>query len=135
MRANRPRDTGPERAIRSALHARGLRYQLHRRAVRDVRSEADLLFPKERVAVYVDGCFWHSCPQHRVLPKANAAWWKSKLQANVDRDRRVDAALAGHGWTVVRIWEHEPPESAADVIEAAVRTQRSRVINRSITRP
>ena len=94
MRANRSRDTGPERAIRSALHARGLRYQLHRRAVRDVRSEADLLFPKERVAVYVDGCFWHSCPQHRVLPKANAAWWKSKLQANVDRDRRVDTALA-----------------------------------------
>ena len=133
MRANRSRDTGPERAIRSALHARGLRYQLHRRAVRDVRSEADLLFPKERVAVYVDGCFWHSCPKHRVLPKANATWWKSKLQANVDRDRRVDAALAGHGWTVVRVWEHEPPEHAADSIEATVRAQRAQLIKPSAT--
>lgn len=116
MRANRSRDTSPERRLRSALHRRGLRYRVHRRPEADLRTTADVLFAPARMAVYVDGCFWHSCPAHGVSPKANGDWWRQKLEANVARDRRNDAALRSRDWEVVRVWECQDPDTAADRI-------------------
>jgi DNA mismatch endonuclease (patch repair protein) len=115
------RDTGPELALRRELHRRGLRYRVAVRPIRELRGSADVVFSRARVAVYVDGCFWHMCPQHSTMPANNAGWWRAKLEGNRDRDRRTDALLAAHGWTVVRVWEHEDPIAAADRVEAAVR--------------
>src|SRR5689334_15276812 len=120
-KANRGRDTAPERRLRSLLHRRGLRFRVNRRVAGDLRTTVDIAFGPARVAVFVDGCFWHQCPEHGTLPKANGAWWAEKLDGNVARDRRTDAALEDRGWTVIRVWEHEDPEKAADRIEAAVR--------------
>lgn len=85
-----------------------------------MRRRADIAFPTRRVAVFVDGCFWHGCPEHATAPKKNADWWSVKLAANVARDRDTDARLRASGWTVVRIWEHEEPETAARRICAAL---------------
>jgi DNA mismatch endonuclease, patch repair protein len=115
------RDTRPELQIRRELHARGLRYRVDVSPVPSLRGRADILFRQARVAVYVDGCFWHSCPDHGVLPKGNRDWWREKLAATVSRDRTADATLAELGWRVVRIWEHEDPVVAADRIEEAIR--------------
>ena len=115
------RDTGPERAVRSELHRRGLRFRLDRAVLAHVKTRPDLVFTSQRVAVFVDGCFWHCCPEHASWPKANADWWRRKLEANVRRDRLTDAALTDAGWLVIRIWEHESPLEAADRIELAVR--------------
>ncbi|MFC9519030.1 very short patch repair endonuclease [Nocardiaceae bacterium NPDC056970] len=121
MRAQRRRDTAPEVALRRELHRRGARFFVDRAPLRGLRRRADLVFPRKRVAVYVDGCFWHSCPQHATSPKNNAQWWADKLAANVVRDRDTDARLAAAGWRVVRIWEHEDPAEAADRVQAALR--------------
>lgn len=115
------RDTRPELELRRALHTRGLRYRVDVPPVDGSRGRADILFPRSRVAVYVDGCFWHSCPTHGVLPKGNREWWRAKLAATVKRDRTTDTTLRGLGWEVVRVWEHEDPAGAADRIEAVVR--------------
>jgi DNA mismatch endonuclease (patch repair protein) len=115
------RDTRPELEIRRELHARGLRYRVDVSPVPSLRGRTDILFRQARVAVYVDGCFWHSCPDHGVLPKGNRDWWREKLAATVRRDRAVDSTLAELGWRVVRVWEHEDPAAAAVRIEAAVR--------------
>jgi len=117
------RDTRPELAIRSELHRRGLRFRVDRAPVKDLRSRADIVFGPARVAVYVDGCFWHSCPEHGTKPKANAEWWKRKLDRNQQRDRETDRVLREHGWEVVRIWEHEDPVAAADRVESALRAR------------
>jgi DNA mismatch endonuclease, patch repair protein len=114
MQAHRRRDTAPELLLRSALHSIGLRYWVHRRPLPGVRSEADVLFPRQRVAVFVDGCFWHRCPEHGNGPQVNQDYWDAKLARNADRDRNTDARLATAGWTVVRVWEHEDPVEAAD---------------------
>lgn len=119
-RANRARDTSPELMLRRELHRRGLRYRVHRRPVPAVRTTADIVFGPARVAVFVDGCFWHRCPQHSVMPKRNGEWWRNKLEANVARDRRDDRALDEHGWHVVRVWEHEDPRAAADRISRVI---------------
>lgn len=121
MRANRSRDTGPERRLRSALHRRGLRFRLHGRPEPDLRTTADIVFGPSRTLVFVDGCFWHRCPDHGNTPRSNRQWWDSKLAANVDRDRASDAALRARGWSVIRIWEHESPDEAAERIERIVR--------------
>lgn len=122
MAAVRRRDTRPELALRHALHGRGLRYFVDRAPLaEDRRRRADLVFPRARVAVFVDGCFWHGCPEHTRLPTANAEWWAAKLEGNVSRDRETDARLAAAGWRVVRVWEHEPVEEAASRVEALVR--------------
>lgn len=126
-RANRGRDTQPELRLRSALHRRGLRFRVHRRAVRELAVRPDILFGPARVAVFVDGCFWHACPLHSTLPKANRAWWSEKLAANVARDRRNDEALARHGWEVIRIWEHDDVEIAASRIQEIVARDQSSV--------
>lgn len=117
------RDTQPERALRSAVHRRGLRFRVDRRPVEKLRRRADLVFVGARVAVFLDGCFWHACPQHLNWPKNNAAWWRQKLEANRRRDRETDAALRAAGWEVVRVWEHEDAEAAADRVEMIVRAR------------
>lgn len=122
MRAQRRRDTAPEVALRRELHRRGARFFVDRAPLPGLRRRADLVFPRKHVAVYVDGCFWHSCPQHATSPKNNAQWWADKLAANVVRDRDTDTRLAAAGWSVVRIWEHEDPAEAADRVQAALRT-------------
>lgn len=110
----RRRDTAPELALRRTLHRQGLRYFVDRAPLTDQpRRRADLVFPGARLAVFVDGCFWHKCPDHARLPRVNSEWWLSKLQANVARDRDTDARLAAAGWSVLRVWEHEPVGSAA----------------------
>ncbi len=119
MRRMPRRDTHPEVALRKALHARGLRF---RKDYRPLPGRPDLAFTRARLAVFVDGCFWHSCPEHATRPKNNAGWWAAKLDANVARDRRQDQQLVDAGWTVVRVWEHEQVSAAADRIEAMWRT-------------
>jgi DNA mismatch endonuclease (patch repair protein) len=123
MSMQRRRDTAPEVALRRAAHALGLRYYVHRRPVPGLRREADLVFPRARVAVFVDGCFWHGCPDHGVAPRVNSEYWSSKLARNVVRDQETTAALSVAGWNVVRVWEHEAPASAAARVQAAVRGQ------------
>lgn len=125
MQGNRSRDTEPELALRRALHRRGLRYRVNEAPEPGVRSRADVLFRRDRLAVFVDGCFWHRCPIHATAPKANAAYWMAKFERNVSRDRRNDRDLAAAGWTVLRIWEHESPESAADRVCAALADARA----------
>jgi DNA mismatch endonuclease (patch repair protein) len=117
----RRRDTAPELELRSELHRRGLRYRVDRRPLKTVPSRADLVFGPAKVAVYVDGCFWHSCPEHGTMPRSNEAFWQEKLARNQARDAAVNQLLAAEGWTVVRIWEHEEIADAADRVEAAVR--------------
>lgn len=89
-----------------------------------LRRKADIVFGPAKVAVFVDGCFWHNCPEHGSAPKANAAWWREKLRTNVERDRDTDARLAEAGWTVIRIWEHESPAAAAGIIARTVAEKR-----------
>ena len=108
MRGNRKLDTRPEVRLRSAMHRAGMRYRKWRLiAADDLRVRPDVVFPRQRLAVFVDGCFWHGCPAHGSRPRANPEYWLPKLQRNAERDRRVDAALAAAGWSVVRVWEHE----------------------------
>jgi DNA mismatch endonuclease, patch repair protein len=127
MRANRKRDTKPEIALRSALHARGLRFRKHhlvRVPERTVRP--DVVFTRHRLAVFVDGCFWHRCPIHGTEPRANTDYWTPKLARNVARDRAVDEDLRRAGWDVLRAWEHEPSSDVADrVVSLLRRRQRS----------
>jgi len=129
MRANRRVDTKPERSLRSRLHAQGLRFRKdHPIAVPGLRIRADIAFTRWRVAVFVDGCFWHGCPDHGSQPKANSAYWAPKLQRNAARDRLVTDRLTAAGWTVVRVWEHVAVEEAAQVVRAAVESARSRSV-------
>lgn len=114
------RDTAPELALRRVLHARGLRYRVDLAPLPGLRRRADVVFTRARLAVFVDGCFWHRCPQHATEPKSNAAWWQAKLDRNVARDRDTDAVLAAAGWLVLRVWEHEDAQVAADRVLAAL---------------
>ncbi|MFZ3393617.1 very short patch repair endonuclease [Rhodococcus sp. 7Tela_A2] len=120
MSRQRRRDTAPEVALRRELHRRGLRFYVDRAPLPGVRRRADLVFPRRRVAVYVDGCFWHRCPLHATDPKNNAEWWADKLAGNVKRDRDTDSRLAAAGWTVIRVWEHEDPTTAATRVAEAL---------------
>ncbi|MFI8978322.1 very short patch repair endonuclease [Nocardia asteroides] len=121
MSRQRRVDTTPELALRRELHRAGLRYFVDRPPIKGQRRRADVVFPRLHIAVYVDGCFWHRCPEHATDPKNNAQWWAEKLAGNVARDRATDAALAEAGWQVVRVWEHEDPRVAAEHIRALVR--------------
>jgi DNA mismatch endonuclease, patch repair protein len=127
MQLQRERDTVPEIALRRELHRRGLRYRLDRAIVPGTkRRRVDIVFPSPRVAVFVDGCFWHGCEQHRrALPTVNDWYWPEKLATNRRRDQDTDQRLSDAGWVVVRIWEHEDVVTAADVVERAVRARRS----------
>jgi len=127
MRANRRRDSGPELALRRALHSRGLRFRvdlaLRPTSGRAVR--ADVAFPRQRLAVFVDGCFWHGCPEHGTMPRANRRYWQAKIAENRARDARNTSGLEGAGWTVLRFWEHSDPEESADRVRAALSATRS----------
>ena len=123
MLGNRSRDTRPEKTIRSLVHGRGLRYRVAAKPLKGIRRTADLVFRPTKVAVFVDGCFWHKCPDHFVLPATNTNYWREKIDGNVNRDKDTDFRLAEEGWEVLRFWEHEPPADAADRIVAAVRSR------------
>jgi DNA mismatch endonuclease, patch repair protein len=126
MKANRRTNTKPELALRSALHAMGYRYRKdHRLDLPARRVRPDIAFTSRKVAVFVDGCFWHACPEHGTKPKNNEWYWSPKLARNVERDRAADAALAEAGWTVVRLWEHVPIAEAIAMVIAAVGSPRS----------
>jgi DNA mismatch endonuclease, patch repair protein len=124
MRRTSRRDTAAEVAIRRELHRRGHRYRVDLRPSDRLRTRADIVFTRWRVAVFIDGCFWHGCPEHWTAPKANAAWWRQKIETNVARDRRTDTALTAQGWLVVRIWEHEDVRAAVARIEIALDDRR-----------
>jgi DNA mismatch endonuclease (patch repair protein) len=126
MVANSGRESALERDLRRRLFARGLRFRKHARVVPNSRCAPDIVFTGPRVAVFVDGCFWHRCPQHATDPRLNGEWWKAKLDANVARDREYDAALAAAGWIVMHFWEHEDVDSIADAVEHAVKQARER---------
>ena len=113
MQVTPRRDTPPELALRRALHQLGHRFWVDHALPFDRRKRADLLFPSARVAVFVDGCFWHGCPKHVTWPKSSAAWWRAKIEGNRVRDRRTNRALRRRGWAVVRVWEHQEVSVAA----------------------
>lgn len=123
MQGCRHRDTEPELALRHAVHRRGLRYRVDARPVAEIRRKADLVFSGSQVAVFLDGCFWHGCDDHYTAPTRNAEFWRAKVTGNVARDRETDRLLTARGWTVVRVWEHEDPERAADRVEQIVKAR------------
>ena len=122
MMGNRSRDTSPELRVRSLVHGRGLRYRVAQRPIPTLRRTADLVFRSAKVAVFIDGCYWHGCDLHYTEPRTNTEYWRDKIDGNRRRDRETDACLAEAGWIVLRHWEHEAPEGVADQIEVAVRT-------------
>lgn len=121
MQANRRKDTAPEWAVRRILHAHGLRYRVDYRVEPSLRVRPDIAFTRSRVVVFIDGCFWHSCPTHGTQPKRNAEYWGPKLAGNVARDQRDTSGLTQLGWHVLRFWEHDDPRVVAERIELAVR--------------
>ena len=133
MQGNRGSGTRPEQLLRSVLLRRGLRFRKHCAPVAGLRCRADIVFPSARLAVFVDGCFWHGCPDHGVSPRTNAAYLSAKIARNIERDREQEEALAAAGWSVLRLWEHVPPEDAADRVLAALSSATDHRIGRSST--
>lgn len=125
MKAQSRRDTKPERAIRSLLFREGFRYRVDVAVIPGTRRRADIVFRRAKVVVFIDGCFWHNCPEHGTWPKSSAAWWRAKINSNIERDRDTDRRLAQAGWRVVRVWEHEDPAIAATSIAMLVRDRGS----------
>lgn len=126
MRSVRQKDTRAERCLRSALYRRGLRYRVDIPLLPNMSRRADVAFPREKVAVFVDGCFWHGCPVHGSIPKRNSEWWRAKLSMNKARDADTDARLRALGWVVFRFWEHDDPERAAELVATTVRYRKYR---------
>ncbi|MBQ1096994.1 very short patch repair endonuclease [Streptomyces sp. b94] len=125
MQAIRSRDTKPEKIIRRLVHAKGLRYRVAARPVPELRRTADLVFRPTKVAVFIDGCYWHGCPEHYVPPRTNSGYWSEKVLRNVERDRDTDRKLREAGWLVLRFWEHEPSDSCAQKITDIVAARRT----------
>lgn len=119
----RGQNTKPETTLRSALHAKGLRFRLHRR---DLPGCPDITFVSQKVALFVDGCFWHGCPEHGVKPRTNGRFWSDKIMGNRDRDRKVTNELRRLGWYVVRIWEHDLKRDVPRTVRSIERIVRSR---------
>lgn len=125
MQLQRSRDTAPELALRRRLHALGLRYRVDCQPLPDLRRRADIVFTRAKIAVFVDGCFWHGCPQHGRREHAVNGWyWPAKIAGNRAKDADTDARLAASGWTVIRVWEHEPADEAAARIVRIVTQER-----------
>lgn len=120
MQSNRGRDTRPEMDVRRLLHATGARYRVDFPPLGG-RRRADIVFTNKRIAVFVDGCFWHGCPIHATSPTRNSDYWTPKLQRNKERDKETDDTLLAKGWTVLRFWEHEDPREVVETILQAVR--------------
>ncbi len=131
MRRMPRHSSGPEMRLRRALHASGMRFTVKRA---NLPGTPDIVFSRARLAVFVDGCFWHACPVHGVLPKNNREWWAQKLATNVERDRRKDAALAALGWLPVHLWEHEPVEEMVTRVEGLWRSRTGREIRTGAAR-
>lgn len=128
MQLQRTRDTGPEMAVRRILHAAGLRYRVDRAPLLGMRRRADIVFGPAKVAVFIDGCFWHGCPEHgRTRIEANPEYWSRKIARNRQRDADTDSRLSEAGWTVIRAWEHETPADVAARIASTVRRRRGNV--------
>ncbi|TCJ21668.1 very short patch repair endonuclease [Nocardioides jejuensis] len=125
MQANRRRDTSPEMAVRRLVHAAGLRYRVDTRPLSDLNRRADLVFRGAKVAVFIDGCYWHGCPKHGTVAKSNADYWSPKIARNRERDAETDRLLVDAGWTVIRAWEHEVPSAVAQRILSAVPERRA----------
>ncbi|MEI7059388.1 very short patch repair endonuclease [Nocardioides sp. CCNWLW239] len=121
MRANRRRDTKPELAVRRLVHAAGLRYRVDARPLPLLNRRADLVFTRAKVAVMIDGCYWHGCPKHGIAARTNADYWSAKISRNVERDQETNALLRAAGWTVIRAWEHEDPALVCERIISQVR--------------
>ena len=117
--------TAPELGLRGELHRRGLRYRVQLKVPGNKRRTIDIAFTRARLAVFVDGCFWHGCPEHGTSPRTNAEWWTWKIARNRARDRDTDRQLASAGWQAMRVWEHEPAKQAADRVESAYRERRT----------
>lgn len=133
MRSNKRSNTTPELQLRRLLHARGLRYRVDFPPdPGSRRRHADIVFTKAKLAVFVDGCFWHGCPIHATLPVTNRSYWEPKLQRNKERDAETNEHLERLGWTVIRVWEHEDPESAASLIAATIERLRDSSGHRSV---
>lgn len=129
MKANRSQDTGPEIIVRKLIHAMGLRYRKNVRPVPSLRRTADIVFPRHRVAVFIDGCFWHGCPEHYRQPRVNAEYWTAKISGNRKRDTATDKTLTEANWRVLRFWEHEDPVEVAETIRMAIReSQKQRTV-------
>ncbi len=120
MQGNRSRDTNAELAVRRLLHARGLRYRVNDRPVPELRRTADIVFTRQRIAVFIDGCFWHGCPEHYTRPGSNQEFWDAKVTRNKVRDADTVHVLEEHAWTVLRFWEHVPAMEISDAIERTV---------------
>jgi DNA mismatch endonuclease (patch repair protein) len=116
MKAAKPRDTAPEKALRSALHKKGLRFRIDVKPIKKLNRKADIVFRPAKVAVFVDGCFWHGCPIHGTQAKANAEFWEHKIKQNQERDKDTVIQLEAAKWKVIRVWEHEDPEEIAQEI-------------------
>ncbi|MFJ6697937.1 very short patch repair endonuclease [Streptomyces sp. NPDC091272] len=125
MRLQGRRDTAPEVAVRKLLHAAGLRYRVNVPVPGMRRRTIDIVFGPAKIAVFLDGCFWHGCPQHATRPRSNAEWWRTKLDKNMARDRETTAHLEAAGWTVLRYWEHEVPSGVASEVTDLVLRRRS----------
>lgn len=136
MRANRRRDTGPEKRIRQLLHAQGLRYRvdLPLRPGGQGLIRPDIAFTRARLAVFIDGCFWHGCPEHKGRPKTNVHYWEPKIEGNAARDQQQTAALQRAGWKVLRFWEHEDPELVTQAISVTYQRQLFTTRGRSTNR-
>lgn len=132
MQAAKPKDTAPEKAIRSAIHRRGLRYRVDAKPLRDLNRRADIIFRSVKVVVFVDGCFWHGCPIHGTLAKANAEFWRVKIKRNQERDIDTMRLLENAGWKVIRVWEHDDPEEASEKIYDIVRVRRREKTRRNV---
>ena len=124
MRRQAVRDTEIEMALRRRLHASGLRYRVHVRPVPSIRRTADIAFPRARVAVFVDGCFWHGCTVHKTIPTSNRTFWAEKIAKNVRRDEDTRRRLLEAGWLHIQVWEHDDPDAAAAAIAEIVAARR-----------
>ena len=131
MAATRGVNNRGDLLLRSILHKRGLRFRIQRRLIPGSTRSVDIVFPKARLAVFVDGCFWHGCPIHGTQPKSNVEWWRAKIHQNKDRDLETNELLRELGWDVLRVWEHEDPEDASErIVEAYERNRAARIGSR-----
>lgn len=131
MVGNRSRDTSPEMQVRRHLHRVGLRYRVHARPIKDWNRRADIVFPRAKIAVFINGCFWHGCPQHFVQPKTNSDYWLPKINRNIERDAETSLRLRSEGWLVIQMWEHqdlakEAERAAYKIQKRLLRTQKNK---------
>lgn len=123
MQANTGRETRPEQTVRRFLHRCGLRFRKNLRPLPALRCAADIVFPRAKLCIFIDGCFWHGCPKHFRVPASNSAWWAEKIEANRVRDRRNDQLLKRGGWRVIRLWEHEVTPGVLSALESKIRAR------------